>query len=98
VCAFACARLPVCIDCVLIFSIRFLKKKEIKKVLSGRIMFFLSNKVINYLVGYVAAEDLEIWVFETYFVEIDAVEIDLHLQDDDRRLVKRSYIDVLRCE
>jgi hypothetical protein len=49
-------------------------------------------------VGYVAAEDLEIWVFETYFVEIDAVEIDLHLQDDDRRLVKRSYIDVLRCE
>ncbi len=53
---------------------------------------------MNYLVGYVAAEGLEIWVFETYCVEIDAVEIDLHLQDDDRQLVKRSYIYVLRFE
>jgi hypothetical protein len=37
-------------------------------------------------------EELEIEVFEMYFVEIDVVEIDLRLQDDDRRLSKKKDI------
>jgi hypothetical protein len=48
-----------------------------------------NKQKFTYLGDSVVEEEPEIGVLETYFVEIDVVEIDLHLLGGDRRLVEK---------
>jgi hypothetical protein len=48
-----------------------------------------NKQKFTYLGDGVVEEEPEIGVLEMYFVEIDVVEIDLHLLGGDRRLVEK---------
>jgi hypothetical protein len=58
---------------------------------SNKNSFLTVDRVLNYLVEVVLIEELEIGVLEMCSAEIEAVGIDLSLQDNDRSLGKLTF-------